>query len=121
VGANEALDSIVKKCLRIEPHQRYAKISNLLADLRRWKPTRRREGVLQLEDLATKEFNVERKDPEETTPSDAKDLLKAALALANEQRLDEAADKLEEAIRLQPDLRTAHAGRVALWRKGLSS
>jgi len=121
VGANEALDSIVKKCLRIEPHQRYAKISNLLADLRRWKPTRRREGVVQLEDLATKEFNVERKEPEETPPSDAKDLLKAALTLANEQRLDEAADKLEEAIRLQPNLRAAHAGRVALWRKGLSS
>ena len=121
VGANEALDSIVKKCLRIEPHQRYAKIGNLLADLRRWKPTRRREVMVQPQDLATKEFNEERTDPEEPPPSGATDFLKAALALANEQRLDEAADKLEEAIRLQPNLRATHAGRVALWRKGLSS
>jgi serine/threonine-protein kinase len=121
IDANEALDSIVQKCLRIEPHQRYNKAGNLLSDLKRWKPTRRRAGAVQLQDLDSKEFNGEHKEPEPSAPSDAQTLVKIALGLANEQRLDEAADKLEAAIRLQPNLRTAHAKRVELWRKGLSS
>ncbi len=121
VDANDALDSIVKKCLRIEPHLRYAKITNLLADLKRWKPTRRREGALQLQDLASKEFNGEQKETASPAPEGIKELLSSAQELANEQRLDEAADKLEEAIRLQPNLRATHAKRIALWRKGLSS
>ena len=121
VDANDALDSIVKKCLRLEPHQRYAKISNLLADLKRWKPTRRREGAVQLQDVASEVFNGERKETEPPADTDTQAILKAALDLANEQRLGEAADKLEEAIRIQPSLRATHASRVALWRKGLSS
>lgn len=121
VDVNDALDSIVKKCLRIEPHQRYNKVSTLLNDLKRWKPTRRRAGAVQLQALDSKEFNAEHKEANPPVSADAHALLKAALDLANEQRLDEAADKLEEAIRLQPNLRTAHAQRVALWRKGLSS
>jgi serine/threonine protein kinase len=121
VDANEALDSIVQKCLRIEPHQRYNKAGNLLSDLKRWKPTRRRVGQVQLQTLDSKEFNAEHKEPEPSVPSDAQTLVKIALGLANEQRLEEAADKLEAALRLQPNLRTAHAQRIALWRKGLSS
>jgi serine/threonine-protein kinase len=121
VDVNDALDSIVKKCLRLEPHQRYNKVSSLLNDLKRWKPTRRREGVVQRQSLKDEGFNGGSKPAETPTSVDANVLLKAARDLANEQRLDEAADKLEEAIRLQPNLRTAHAQRVALWRKGLSS
>lgn len=121
VDANEALDSIVQKCLRIEPHQRYSKAGNLLSDLKRWKPTRRRAGAVQLQALDSKEFNVEQKDIDPPVSADAQALLKAALALANEQRLEEAADKLEAALRLQPTLRTTHGQRVELWRKGLSS
>ncbi len=121
VDANEALDSIVQKCLRIEPHQRYNKAGNLLSDLKRWKPTRRREAVVQRQALEDDGFNGDRKPAETPTSVDAHALLKAALDLANEQRLDEAADKLEAAIRLQPNLRSAHAKRVELWRKGLSS
>ena len=111
----------MKKCLRVEPHLRYAKITNLLADLKRWKPTRRREGALQLQDLASKEFNGEQKETAPPAPEGIKELLSSAQELANEQRLEEAADKLEEAIRLQPNLRATHAKRIALWRKGLSS
>jgi len=121
VDANEALDSIVKKCLRIEPHQRYNKITTLLNDLKRWKPSRRREAAVALQEVGTKEFNEDRKDTQPQPDSDIQTLLRSALDLANEQKLDEAADKLEEAIRLQPNLRATHAGRVALWRKGLSS
>jgi hypothetical protein len=121
VDVNDALDSIVKKCLRIEPHQRYNKITNLLADLKRWKPTRRRECSVQLQDVASEVFNGERKETEPTADTDTQALLKEAVDLANEQRLGEAADKLEEAIKLQPNLRATHAKRVELWRKGLSS
>jgi len=121
VDANEALDSIIQKCLRLEPHQRYNKAGNLLSDLKRWKPTRRRAGAVQLQSLDSKEFNADHKEAAPPVSADAQALLKAALALANEQRLDEAADKLEAALRLQPNLRAAHGQRVDLWRKGLSS
>lgn len=121
VDTNEALDSIVRKCLRIEPHQRYNKITTLLNDLKRWKPTRRPEAAVALQEVGTKEFNEDRKDTQPGPDSVTQTLLKAALDLANQQKLDEAADKLEEAIRIQPSLRTTHASRLALWRKGLSS
>lgn len=121
VDANEALDSIVRKCLRIEPHQRYAKITALLNDLKRWKPSRRPEATVALQEVGTKEFNEDRKDTQPQPDADSQSLLKAALDLANQQKLDEAADKLEEAIRIQPSLRATHGKRVALWRKGLSS
>jgi serine/threonine-protein kinase len=121
VDANEALDSIVRKCLRIEPHQRYSKVTTLLNDLRRWKPTRRREAVVQLQDMGEKEFNGGRKETPEAPDQDARALLNTALDLANQQRLEEAANMLEEAIRRQPGLRDTHVKRVALWRRGLSS
>lgn len=121
VDANDALDSIVKKCLRIEPHQRYNRVTALLNDLKRWKPSRRREGVVQLKNVREKDFNSKKNKTETPTETNAQLLLKDAHDLANAQRLDEAADKLEEAIRLQPNLRPTHAKRVELWRKGLSS
>ncbi len=119
--ANEALDSIVRKCLRIEPHQRYSKVATLLNDLKKWKPTRRREADVQLEDIDTKGFNAERRATPETPDHEALALLHDAVELASQQRLQEAADKLEEAIRLKPSLRKTHSRRVELWRKGLSS
>jgi serine/threonine-protein kinase len=121
VDANEALDSIVKKCLRLEPHQRYSKTSTLLNDLRRWKPTQRRTAGEQLPASIPQAFKAERGLGDAPPSNHAQALLQAALALANEQRLEAAADKLEAAIQLQPSLRAAHAQRIALWRKGLSS
>jgi serine/threonine protein kinase len=121
VDTNEALDSIVKKCLRLEPHQRYNKTSTLLNDLRRWKPTRRRATGVPAQESIPQTFSTERRSDDTKPNTDAQALLQAALTLANEQRLEEAADKLEAAIQLQPSLRNPHAQRIALWRRGLSS
>jgi serine/threonine-protein kinase len=121
VDANEALDSIVKKCLRLEPHQRYSKTSTLLNDLRRWKPTQRRATGVPSQVSIPQTFSAERRSDDAQPNTDAHALLQAALTLANEQRLEEAADKLEAAIQLQPSLRNPHAQRIALWRRGLSS
>jgi serine/threonine-protein kinase len=121
IDANDALDSIVSKCLHIEPHQRYNRVTALLNDLKRWKPSRRLEGVVQLRNVRAKDFNSKQEETEIPVEINAQILLNDANELANAQRLDEAADKLEEAIRLHPNLRATQAKRVELWRKGLSS
>jgi serine/threonine-protein kinase len=120
IDANDALDSIVKKCLRLEPHQRYAKTGTLLGDLKRWKPTKPHEAKPRRTD-PTKVAFAQGGQADDSTLSAAKKLQEEARQLANEQRLTEAAERLEEAMRLQPDLRDKHAKRVELWRKGLSS
>jgi serine/threonine-protein kinase len=121
VDANEALDSIVRKCLRVEPHQRYSKTSTLLNDLRRWKPSQRRGPTVQLEAGIPEAFEAAPRAEETQQHGKAQSLLKEAYELANEQRLDEAAEKLEAACQLQPGLRATQAQRISLWRRGLSS
>jgi serine/threonine-protein kinase len=121
IEVDEALDSIIAKCLRIEPHLRYGKVEDLLGDLRRWRPSRRPELARLPRNIT--EDKLGRYSPPAETETDAKGLLlmRDAEQLARERRMGDAIARAEEALSISPELSRTYSPRINLWRKGLSS
>jgi len=118
---DEALDAILSKCLKIEPHLRYDKVGSLLGDLRRWKPTRRpitSQIAMTLPDEKVARGNEKSPSPEQQR---ALELINAAEQLAREHRLAEASRLGDEALSIWPSLAASWSHRIHLWRKGLSN
>jgi len=120
VQVDPGLDQIVFRALSIDAAKRYANARALLEALNRWKP---RTGP------AEKTAVLGESDSQKSAlgPQASLDLAKAktmaekALRLARDGgRLSEAADLMEEAFNLSPDLRAKYENLVKAWRRGIA-
>lgn len=121
LDVDEALETIVIRCLKFDPAERYPNAIELLAALQAWeKPTRKpiqekRRGVSS--DTSKSVLGIH-------SPANSEDgarLARLALEKANvEGQLIEAADLMEEAFNKSPALREKYVDKVRLWRSGIS-
>ena len=124
LDVDDALSSIVLRCLRRNPRERYPDATALLSALEAWTPppsvpdsTPPSPGAS--ESLARADQRAAKSAPVDET--EATEMARRALKTAREDgRLADAADLMEEAFNLQPGLREKYASRVKLWRAGVS-
>ena len=120
IQVDPALERILFRALADEVEARFASASELLADLVKW--TRREKDP----DDGTKAHEVAHDSKRALgaySPVDEETALlktRQALELAsNGRRLGEAADLMEEALNLAPQLRDTFEYRLKLWRRGV--
>ena len=115
---DDHLESIVSRCLKLNPTERYSNAMEMLEDLRRWEPPKPKR-------LAKSKGSVEGSKSalgliskhEEINPET---MVTEAMKLARDSsNLVEAADLLEEAMIKQSDLRERYEYQLRLWRRGL--
>jgi serine/threonine-protein kinase len=121
ITVDNGLDSIVHRCLAIDPQDRYHDATDLLADLERWAPS---AGPAQLQPSMSEVGSAtSRKDGQEDDSKrlrTAEEMVREAHQLAkNIGQLETAADLLEHAINQSHALRERYAERVTLWRRGI--
>jgi serine/threonine-protein kinase len=112
------LDQIVFRALAIDTAQRYANAKAFLDDLTKWKPHARSGKAKALGSSDSMKSALGRRTP--LDGEKAQRMAQEALKLARERgRLLEAADLMEQALNLAPDLREKYEFRLQLWRKGI--
>ncbi|NUO19892.1 serine/threonine protein kinase [bacterium] len=118
---DEWLDSIVSKCLYLDPAARYPTAIDLGRDLIRWQNESDQEETSKrvfVESGSSKDILGSNKEMGKS--GDAKIKASRALELAKQPgRLTEAADLLEEAITKLPDIRAQYEPLIRLWRRGI--
>jgi len=114
------LDSIVSRCLAIEPDDRYSDAVELLKDLGSWKPVQlhRTPAPNSIRENSSKAVFGEYSPVDKAATAE---IVRKALKLSMEPgKLPLAADILEEAINKDPDLRQQYGSQLKLWRRGIS-
>jgi serine/threonine-protein kinase len=117
---DSVLDSIVSRCLKINPADRYPNASALLDDLLEWKPseskrTKKTKGNAD-------EYKSALGSLAQSNQTAAERMVVEALSLSRDARkLIEAADLLEEAINKSPNLRERYEYQLKLWRRGIAT
>jgi len=122
IHANASLDHIVAKCLSPDPKDRFANADALLKVLDQWPPGKEAESGVDSCSVSMSRFSKDALGPGYSSPNPKKadGMVKRALELAwKEGNLKEAADLMEEAFNIWPDLREKHAQKVTLWRRGV--
>lgn len=120
LSVNTLLEKITLKALEIEPSRRYSNAMELLKDINRWKPSKARgdEGVYSSNDQTTKSALGEHTPMDE---SKAAELFKQAMHISCfSNKLNEAADLLEQAFLKWPEYKNKYEYLAKLWRKGIS-
>jgi len=122
VDVDRALDSIVLRCLELNPAKRFPSAKHLLDELDGWTkrtPTGDRHPLrTSLSSSLNKSvLGVHSPGNEQEGNRLARIALKAA---ADEGRLLDAADLMEEAFNKSPSLRQKYSNQVRLWRCGIS-
>jgi len=121
LDVDEMLDHIVMRALSREPSQRQADAGELLADLERWQTLRRSAPAavksVGAPDDTKSALGSLRDEDDERGAGMARDALEMARSTG---RLSEAADLMEQAMNICPDLRERHEYTVQLWRRGIA-
>jgi len=120
LSVNTLLEKITLKSLEIEPSKRYQNAMEMLKDLNRWKPTKAKgdEEVYSSNSQSTKSALGEHTPMDE---SKAADLFKQAIEISKfSNKLNEAADMLEQAFLKWPEYKEKYEYLAKLWRKGIS-
>lgn len=119
VDVDPLIESIVLKSLSHNPEHRYQDAKALLTDIIHWEKKQKfRDKYGSPSSEAAKTALGDQTPPD---PQRAEKMIKAALVLANDATtLIEAADLLEEAIGVAPELREKYEYQIKLWRKGIS-
>jgi len=120
LSVNTLLEKITLKSLEIEPSKRYQNAMEMLKDLNRWKPTKAKgdEEVYSSNSQSTKSALGEHTPMDE---SKAADLFKQAMEISKfSNKLNEAADMLEQAFLKWPEYKEKYEYLAKLWRKGIS-
>ena len=119
INVDTLLEKIVLKMLSFKPEDRYQDSEALLNDIIAWE---KRQKIRE-------KYNSAFSDVSKTalgsqTPPDvdkAKKMIREAMEFSKHPgKLMEAADLLEEAVGLSPDLRGEYEYQIQLWRKGIS-
>ena len=119
IRVNELLDTILFKSLAIKHEDRYRNAMEMLKDLTKWKP----ENAQRCSEKkpSTGESKCALSPADQLSETLVKNKLEEALSLAKQaNKLTEAADILEEAFNLSPDLREKYEYRLKLWRCGIA-
>jgi eukaryotic-like serine/threonine-protein kinase len=119
-SVNTMLEKITLKALEIEPLKRYQNAMELLKDLNRWKPKKVKgdEEVLSSNGFTTKSALGEHTPMDE---SKASEFFNQAIELSKfSNKLNEAADMLEQAFLKWPEYKERYEYLAKLWRKGIS-
>lgn len=121
LSIDKSMDSIVSRCLQVDPLNRFPNANELLAALEDWQPHEEAPSRVDHEHVDNDLFKSvlgPRSSPEE---AQGQSLARQALEKARGGRsLAEAADLMEEAFNQSPALRERYANRVQLWRRGIS-
>jgi serine/threonine-protein kinase len=119
INVDAALESVVFRCLAMEPEDRYPAAGELLKDLEKWKPAAAETPA------SVSSFHRSSKDVVgHVSPHDLRREAAEALAQAHDVARDPtqlwaAADLLEEALSKDPGLRETYDAQLGLWRKGV--
>ncbi len=122
ITVDNALDSIVHRCLAADPQDRYRDATDMLADLERWAPS---AGPTQLQPSMSSDGRADARrkggqKEDSKKQRTAEEMVREAHRLAkNIGQLNTAADLLEQAINQSHVLRERYAERVTLWRRGI--
>lgn len=119
-SVNTLLEKITLKALEIEPLKRYLNAMELLKDLNRWKPTK----INRHEEANSSYGQTTKSALGEHTPMDeskAVELFFKAMEISKfSNKLNEAADMLEQAFLKWPEYKEKYEYLAKLWRKGIS-
>lgn len=120
LSVNTLLDKITLKALAIDPINRYQNAMELLKELNRWKPTKLKEQT----EAYSSNGETTKSALGKHTPIDesiAIELFNNAFEISKyPNKLNEAADLLEQAFLKWPEYKEKHEYLVKLWRKGIS-
>jgi len=115
---DDHLESIVSRCLKLDPTERYSNAAEMLEDLRRWEQPKSKSVAADIEHVdGSKSALGSTAKSEESKPET---MVKEAKKIARDPRkLMEAADLLEEAMIRQSGLREKYEYQLKLWRRGV--
>ncbi len=120
LSVSPLLDQITLKALSIDPANRYTNAMAFLKDLKRWKPSK----ISENRNIYSSSNGLTKSALGDHTPideSNANDLLKQALNISkHSNKLNEAADLMEQAFLKWPDYKDKYEYLMKLWRKGIS-
>lgn len=121
-SVDKNLDAIVYRCLALNPKDRFQNAIELKEALGEWIPGSRRGGnkslnVGQLSDVPKTALGIQSAQDEDKAKKMAGDALDMACYV---DKLNEAADLMEEAFNKWPKLREKYEFKVTIWRKGIS-
>jgi serine/threonine-protein kinase len=116
------LDQIVLKALHLDPRFRYASASEFLSAMESWntRSTYARSGEARTSDRGKTSKGVLGITPQQSEHA-ARQLALRSIAIAQDsEKLHEAIDLMEQALRESPELNQEYQGRLRLWRRGIS-
>ena len=121
MDADSALDGIVMKCLSPRPEDRYADAKGLLKALTAWRSDEAASAKPAPSPASTSHFSKDAFGHATTANQDeAESLARQAIKTAKQgNKLQEAADLMEEAFNKWPSLREKYAQKVLLWRNNI--
>ncbi|MCL2103511.1 MAG: hypothetical protein FWH21_00415, partial [Kiritimatiellaeota bacterium] len=117
------LDAIVARALCFKREERYHDASEMLADLETW-TSAPPKNAKDMADGTVSSKHLSADPLVESQPlsqGSAEKLVEEAFALADQDRLDDAADRMEEAWRMWPALKEHYALEVQAWRNGINT
>ncbi len=120
LSVNTLLEKITIKALEIDPLKRYRNAMELLKDLNRWKPSKSKtnQECYSSNGESTKSALGEHTPMDETK---ATELFNQAIEISKfSNKLNEAADMLEQAFLKWPEYKEKYEYLAKLWRKGIS-
>jgi len=118
LSVNTLLEKITLKALEINPLKRYRNAMDLLKDLNHWKQTKINQKDSTSVGKTTKSALGEHTPMDETK---AAELFKQAMDISKfSNKLNEAADMLEQAFLKWPEYKDKYEYLAKLWRKGIS-
>ena len=121
IRVDPLLDQILLRTLALKPEARYPTAAELLEDLSRWKPVPANSSA-QPKAMATSDFSKSALGTH-TPPNENKARKMAGRAVQQARqtgKLNDAADLMEEAFNLWPDMRLEYEYILQLWRRGLT-
>jgi serine/threonine-protein kinase len=115
---DDHLESIVSRCLKLNPAERYSNAMEMLRALRRWEPPKSKPLAESKEsvDGSKSALGSVSKSGEGNPQTMAAEAMKIA---RDPSKLMEAADLLEEAMMKQSSLRERYEYQLKLWRRGI--
>ena len=121
VNVDENLDALVYRCLALNPKERFQNAMELKEALNQWVPGKRKRkykniSAAQFSDYPKATLSAQSKLDKDMGCSMVEEALKMSKYV---EKLDEAADLMEEAFNKWPKLIDKYAFKVTLWRKGV--